>query len=61
MEKYGPVKQTKLIVDKNGKPRGYGFVEFEHESDMRGEDSGLRVHVVEIETGRHSVYAIEKW
>ena len=34
-ETYGPIKQIKLVHDKEtGKPRGYCFIEFEHERDM---------------------------
>merc|ERR1712141_954225 len=34
-ESYGPIKQIKMITDqKTGKPRGYCFIEFEHEKDM---------------------------
>lgn len=35
METYGPVKDLKLIKDKEGKSRGYAFVEYEHEEDMK--------------------------
>jgi len=34
-ESYGPIKQIKMITDeKDGRPRGYCFIEFEHEKDM---------------------------
>lgn len=34
-ETYGPIKQIKMITDTDsGKPRGYCFIEFEHEKDM---------------------------
>ncbi|GFN87306.1 hypothetical protein PoB_001381200 [Plakobranchus ocellatus] len=34
-EVYGPVKKICLINDRNtGKPRGYAFIEYEHERDM---------------------------
>ena len=36
MEAFGPVKDLKLITDKqSGKSRGYAFVEFEREEDMK--------------------------
>lgn len=36
-EASGKVKQVKLVVDKkSSKPRGYAFVEYEHERDMFG-------------------------
>lgn len=34
-EEYGPVKKVCLVKDKDAKPRGYAFVEFEKEKDMR--------------------------
>jgi U1 small nuclear ribonucleoprotein len=33
-EKYGLVKSVQLVVDKNGKSRGYAFVEFERREDF---------------------------
>ena len=34
-ETYGAIKSLKLVHDtKDGKPRGYAFIEFEHERDM---------------------------
>jgi len=34
-EVYGPVKRISLVHNQvNGKPRGYAFIEFEHERDM---------------------------
>jgi len=34
-EMYGPVKKVRIVLDKDGKPRGYAFVEFERERDMK--------------------------
>jgi len=34
-EDYGPIKRVKLVKDKEGKSKGYAFIEFEHEKDMR--------------------------
>jgi U1 small nuclear ribonucleoprotein 70kDa len=61
MEAYGAVKDIKIIKDKEGKSRGYAFVEYEHEEDMkrayRAADK-LRVEgreiVVDVERG-HTV------
>jgi U1 small nuclear ribonucleoprotein len=61
METYGPVKDLKLVKDKEGKSRGYAFVEYEHEEDMkrafRAAD-GMRIEgreiVVDVERG-HTV------
>ncbi|KAH3877615.1 hypothetical protein DPMN_001490, partial [Dreissena polymorpha] len=34
-EVYGPIRKIKLTTDKiGGKPRGYAFIEYEHERDM---------------------------
>lgn len=56
-EAYGPVKDLKLITDKNGKSRGYAFIEFEHSEDMkrafRAAD-GMRIE------GRHIVVDVER-
>lgn len=36
-EQFGPVKRVRIVQDTvSGKPRGYAFVEFDHERDMRG-------------------------
>lgn len=35
MEAFGPVKDIKLVMDREGKSRGYGFVEYENEEDMK--------------------------
>lgn len=61
METFGPVKDIKIIKDKEGKSRGYAFVEYEHEEDMkrayRAAD-GMRIEgreiVVDVERG-HTV------
>jgi U1 small nuclear ribonucleoprotein len=37
---YGPIKTVRIIYDRETKrPRGYAFVEFEHERDMHGKSS----------------------
>jgi U1 small nuclear ribonucleoprotein len=62
MEAYGPVKDLKVVIDNvTGRSRGYAFVEYEHEEDMkrayRGAD-GMRIEgraiVVDVERG-HTV------
>lgn len=35
MESFGPVKDIKLVKDSDGKSRGYGFVEYDNEEDMK--------------------------
>lgn len=58
-EFYGPVKQVKLVRDKNNKSRGYGFVEFESSRDMKeayNDADGRKINnrriVVDVERGR---------
>ncbi|XP_075249870.1 U1 small nuclear ribonucleoprotein 70 kDa-like [Convolutriloba macropyga] len=34
-EHYGPIRKIKFVKDLSGKPRGYAFIEYEHERDMR--------------------------
>lgn len=63
MEAFGPIKDIKIIYDNDGKSksRGYAFVEYEHEEDMkrayRAAD-GMRIEgreiVVDVERG-HTV------
>eukprot|EP00500_Bicosoecida_sp_ms1_P005834 CAMPEP_0203817862 /NCGR_PEP_ID=MMETSP0115-20131106/28782_1 /ASSEMBLY_ACC=CAM_ASM_000227 /TAXON_ID=33651 /ORGANISM="Bicosoecid sp, Strain ms1" /LENGTH=191 /DNA_ID=CAMNT_0050726807 /DNA_START=206 /DNA_END=778 /DNA_ORIENTATION=+ len=58
-EVYGTVKKVVIVTDKAGKSRGYGFVEFENERDMRAAHQrmdGKRIDgrnvVVDVERGR---------
>lgn len=63
MEAFGPVKDIKLLVNEEGKSRGFAFVEYENEEDMkrayRAAD-GMRIEgrpiVVDVERG-HTVPA----
>jgi len=59
-EQYGPVKSIKMVHNtKNAKPRGYAFIEYEHEKDMHSaykhadgkKIDGRRV-LVDVERGR---------
>ncbi len=58
MEAFGPVKDIKLVSDKQGKSRGIAFVEYENEEDMkrafRAAD-GMKIEgrdiVVDVERG----------
>ena len=58
-EYYGPIVQAAVVKDKEGKSRGYGFVEFHHAADMTaaykdadGRRLGSRRVVVDVERGR---------
>lgn len=33
--RHGPIRQLTLVRDKNGKSRGYAFIEYEHSGDMK--------------------------
>eukprot|EP01064_Diplonema_japonicum_P034418 TRINITY_DN7114_c4_g1_i1.p1 TRINITY_DN7114_c4_g1~~TRINITY_DN7114_c4_g1_i1.p1 ORF type:complete len:413 (+),score=123.39 TRINITY_DN7114_c4_g1_i1:68-1240(+) len=61
---YGPITQVKLVKDKEGNPKGYGFIEFESKTDMNaaykfadGKQIGNRCVLVDIEKGR----AVKNW
>ncbi|KAG2182249.1 hypothetical protein INT43_007176 [Umbelopsis isabellina] len=56
---YGPIKNIRLIRDQEGKSRGYAFIEFEREKDMRAaykDADGLKLDgrriLVDVERGR---------
>eukprot|EP00466_Bigelowiella_natans_P001879 jgi/Bigna1/41889/e_gw1.57.32.1 len=58
-EYYGPVVKAHLVTDKDGKSRGYGFVEFEHSRDLKeaykdadGRKVNKRRILVDVERGR---------
>lgn len=60
-EQFGPVKDVKLITCKDKKSRGYAFIEYEHEEDMKRayrSADGMRIEgrpiVVDVERG-HTV------
>jgi len=58
-EVYGPIKSVRMVHDLYGKPRGYAFIEYERERDMRTaykegdakKIDGKRV-LVDVERGR---------
>ena len=60
-EIYGPIKKIRLVCDNEGKPRGYAFIEFDHQRDMKEaykhadgkKIDGKRV-IVDYERGRTS-------
>mmetsp|Transcript_1298 Transcript_1298/g.2110 ORF Transcript_1298/g.2110 Transcript_1298/m.2110 type:complete len:353 (-) Transcript_1298:304-1362(-) len=63
-EQYGPIRTVKLVLDNNGKPRGYAFIEFEREEDMTmaykradGKKIDGRRILVDVERGR----TVQKW
>jgi hypothetical protein len=64
-EQFGPIKSCKLVLDTvTGKSRGYGFIEFEHERDMKtaykqgdGKKIDGRRVLVDVERGR----TVNKW
>eukprot|EP00624_Nannochloropsis_granulata_P004879 evm.model.NODE_34650_length_7355_cov_19.795240.3 len=58
-EQYGPIESLRVVMDGEGKPRGYAFIEFEKEGDMKNaykradgkKIDGRRV-LVDVERGR---------
>ncbi|KAJ3156666.1 hypothetical protein HDU86_003890 [Geranomyces michiganensis] len=59
--KFGPIKSLRIVTDSNGdnKSRGYAFVEYEREKDMKTaykEGDGLKINdrrvLVDVERGR---------
>merc|ERR1719454_1502435 len=63
-EVFGSVKKVRMVYDQKGKPRGYAFLEFEHERDLKNaykqgdgkKIDGRRV-LVDVERGR----TVEGW
>ncbi|EPQ28158.1 uncharacterized protein PFL1_04485 [Pseudozyma flocculosa PF-1] len=56
---YGPIERIRLVRDKEGKSRGYAFVLYERERDMRAaykDAEGLKINgrriMVDVERGR---------
>jgi len=63
-EVFGSIKRVRMVYDQKGKPRGYAFVEYEHERDLKNaykqgdgkKIDGRRV-MVDVERGR----TVEGW
>merc|ERR1712048_976728 len=63
-EVFGSVKRVRMVYDQKGKPRGYSFIEYEHERDLKNaykqgdgkKIDGRRV-MVDVERGR----TVEGW
>ncbi|KAI9269288.1 hypothetical protein BDA99DRAFT_435176, partial [Phascolomyces articulosus] len=58
-EQYGPIKNMRLVRTAEGKPRGYAFIEYEREKDMRAaykDADGIKMLgrriAVDVERGR---------
>lgn len=56
---YGPIERLRLVLDKEGKSRGYAFIIYQREKDMRTaykDADGLKIHgrriMVDVERGR---------
>ncbi|KAF8980385.1 hypothetical protein BGZ46_004258 [Entomortierella lignicola] len=56
---YGTIENIRVVKDLEGKPRGYAFIEFEREKDMKAaykDADGIKIHgrriVVDVERGR---------
>merc|ERR1719316_2603481 len=63
-EVFGSIKKVRMVYDQKGKPRGYAFIEFDHERDLKNaykqgdgkKIDGRRV-MVDVERGR----TVEGW
>merc|ERR1712232_1198491 len=63
-EVFGSIKKVRMVYDQKGKPRGYAFIEYEHERDLKNsykqgdgkKIDGRRV-MVDVERGR----TVEGW
>mmetsp|Transcript_48652 Transcript_48652/g.126885 ORF Transcript_48652/g.126885 Transcript_48652/m.126885 type:complete len:320 (+) Transcript_48652:98-1057(+) len=63
-EVFGVIKKARMVYDQKGKPRGYAFIEYEHERDVKNaykqgdgkKIDGRRV-MVDVERGR----TVEGW
>lgn len=63
-EVFGSIKRVRMVYDTKGKPRGYAFIEYEHERDLKNaykqgdgkKIDGRRV-MVDVERGR----TVEGW
>lgn len=63
-EVFGSIKKVRMIYDQKGKPRGYAFIEYEHERDLKnaykqgdGKKIDARRVMVDVERGR----TVEGW
>merc|ERR1711920_1207580 len=63
-EVFGSIKKVRMVYDQKGKPRGYAFVEYEHERDLKnaykqgdGKKIDARRVMVDVERGR----TVEGW
>ncbi|KAN0063881.1 hypothetical protein ACQY0O_003487 [Thecaphora frezii] len=61
---YGPIERIRIVRDKEGKSRGYAFILYERERDMRAaykDAEGLKINgrriMVDVERGR----AVKDW
>ena len=64
MESYGPIKDIKIVKNRDGKSRGYAFIEYEHEEDMkrayRAAD-GIRIEGREIVADVERGHTVPTW
>ncbi|KAJ9511679.1 hypothetical protein QJQ45_017989 [Haematococcus lacustris] len=63
-EEFGPIRRVRIVLDKAGKSRGYGFIEFEDKKDMKEaykQGDGKKIEgrrvLVDVERGR----TVETW
>lgn len=63
-EVFGSIKRVRMVYDQKGKPRGYAFIEYEHERDLKNaykQGDGKKIDgrriMVDVERGR----TVEGW
>jgi U1 small nuclear ribonucleoprotein len=61
-EQFGPIRNVRLVMDSEGKSKGYAFLEFENENDMTNafrKSNGRKLDgkriVCDVERGRYKL------
>jgi U1 small nuclear ribonucleoprotein 70kDa len=64
MESFGPIKDIKIVKDRDGKSKGFAFIEYDHEEDMkrayRAAD-GMRIEGREIVADVERGHTVPTW
>jgi U1 small nuclear ribonucleoprotein len=57
-KEYGEIRDLRLVKDREGRPRGYAFIEFEEEGDVKVRGPGVREYGARkrAETGPHAFH-----
>ena len=61
-DSYGPIKSIRMVHDqKTGKPRGYAFIEYEHEKDMHSKYKPIKKFDLNFSSGDQLDRTIPVW